>query len=73
MEWHEGWEVLSSSDTNLSLWRKKWKAKGFNFTLKGECDFKLGDFLSLLAIAKIISVLTPAYRYLLYFFLLLGT
>lgn len=28
------------------LWRKKWRAKGFGFTLKGECDFKLGDFLS---------------------------
>lgn len=26
------------------LWRKKWHAKGFGFTLKNENDFKLGDF-----------------------------
>lgn len=26
------------------LWRRKWRAKGFGFTLKGECDFKLHDF-----------------------------
>lgn len=28
------------------LWRKKWEAKGFGFTLKNENDFKLHDFLS---------------------------
>ncbi|XP_054262989.1 cap-specific mRNA (nucleoside-2'-O-)-methyltransferase 1-like isoform X1 [Macrosteles quadrilineatus] len=28
------------------LWRKKWKSKGFGFTLKGENDFKLSDFFS---------------------------
>ncbi|XP_013416099.1 cap-specific mRNA (nucleoside-2'-O-)-methyltransferase 1 [Lingula anatina] len=28
------------------LWRKKWHAKGFGFTLKGPCDFKLEDFLA---------------------------
>ncbi|KAG8226395.1 hypothetical protein J437_LFUL011933 [Ladona fulva] len=28
------------------LWRKKWEAKGFGFTLKGENDFKLSDFLA---------------------------
>ncbi|KAL4709996.1 hypothetical protein ACJJTC_015974 [Scirpophaga incertulas] len=26
------------------LWKKGWKAKGFGFTLKGPCDFKLGEF-----------------------------
>lgn len=26
------------------LFRKKWKAKGFGFTLKGDNDFKLDDF-----------------------------
>ncbi|KAK9305793.1 hypothetical protein QLX08_003305 [Tetragonisca angustula] len=26
------------------LWRKKWHAKGFGFTLKNENDFKLSDF-----------------------------
>ncbi|KAK3921395.1 Cap-specific mRNA (nucleoside-2'-O-)-methyltransferase 1 [Frankliniella fusca] len=26
------------------LWRHKWKAKGFGFTLRSENDFKLGDF-----------------------------
>ena len=26
------------------LWRRKWAAKGFGFTLKGDCDFKLEDF-----------------------------
>ncbi|KAF0313372.1 Cap-specific mRNA (nucleoside-2'-O-)-methyltransferase 1 [Amphibalanus amphitrite] len=26
------------------LWRKRWRAKGFGFTLKGEHDFKLHDF-----------------------------
>ncbi|KAI8436864.1 hypothetical protein MSG28_010316 [Choristoneura fumiferana] len=26
------------------LYRKGWKAKGFGFTLKGACDFKLSDF-----------------------------
>lgn len=26
------------------LWRKKWRTKGFGFTLKGENDFKLSDF-----------------------------
>lgn len=28
------------------LWRRKWKAKGFGFTLKGANDFKLNDFYS---------------------------
>ncbi|XP_046663611.1 cap-specific mRNA (nucleoside-2'-O-)-methyltransferase 1 isoform X1 [Homalodisca vitripennis] len=28
------------------LWRKKWRAKGFGFTLKGENDFKLENFFS---------------------------
>ena len=28
------------------LWRKKWRAKGFGFTLKGKCDFKLEDFFA---------------------------
>ena len=28
------------------LWRKKWEAKGFGFTLKGTNDFKLEDFFS---------------------------
>lgn len=28
------------------LWRKKWQAKGFGFTLKGENDFKLSDFIA---------------------------
>lgn len=27
------------------LWRKKINVKGFGFTLKGDCDFKLNDFL----------------------------
>lgn len=27
------------------LWRKKWHAKGFGFTLKGKCDFDLSKFL----------------------------
>ncbi|XP_049768155.1 cap-specific mRNA (nucleoside-2'-O-)-methyltransferase 1 [Schistocerca cancellata] len=26
------------------LWRKKWQAKGFGFTLKGDHDFRLSDF-----------------------------
>lgn len=26
------------------MYRKKWEAKGFGFTLKGENDFKLHDF-----------------------------
>uniref|UniRef100_A0A182TH86 Cap-specific mRNA (nucleoside-2'-O-)-methyltransferase 1 n=1 Tax=Anopheles melas TaxID=34690 RepID=A0A182TH86_9DIPT len=26
------------------LWRKRWYAKGFGFTLKGPCDFRLDDF-----------------------------
>ncbi|XP_058814458.1 cap-specific mRNA (nucleoside-2'-O-)-methyltransferase 1 isoform X2 [Topomyia yanbarensis] len=28
------------------LWRKKWLAKGFGFTLRGENDFKLHDFIA---------------------------
>ncbi|XP_042901546.1 cap-specific mRNA (nucleoside-2'-O-)-methyltransferase 1 isoform X2 [Parasteatoda tepidariorum] len=28
------------------LWRKKWEAKGFGFTLRGSNDFKLEDFFS---------------------------
>nr|XP_002121619.3 cap-specific mRNA (nucleoside-2'-O-)-methyltransferase 1 [Ciona intestinalis] len=28
------------------LWKKKWRAKGFGFTLKGPNDFKLGDFFA---------------------------
>lgn len=28
------------------LWRKKWRAKGFGFTLKGDNDFKLNEFLA---------------------------
>ena len=28
------------------LWRKKWEAKGFGFTLKGPCDFKLEEFFA---------------------------
>ncbi|XP_031559372.1 cap-specific mRNA (nucleoside-2'-O-)-methyltransferase 1-like [Actinia tenebrosa] len=28
------------------LWRKKWKCKGFGLTLKGDCDFKLENFLA---------------------------
>ena len=28
------------------LWRKKWDAKGFGFTLKGPCDFKLEEFFA---------------------------
>lgn len=28
------------------LYRKKWEAKGFGFTLKGENDFKLHDFFA---------------------------
>lgn len=27
------------------LWRKNWRAKGFGFTLKESCDFRLQDFL----------------------------
>ena len=26
------------------LWKKGWRAKGYGFTLKGDCDFKLADF-----------------------------
>lgn len=26
------------------LFRKRWEAKGFGFTLKGDNDFKLADF-----------------------------
>ncbi|XP_053685471.1 cap-specific mRNA (nucleoside-2'-O-)-methyltransferase 1 [Sabethes cyaneus] len=28
------------------LWRLKWRAKGFGFTLKGDNDFKLHDFIA---------------------------
>ncbi len=28
------------------LWRKKCLAKGFGMTLKGDCDFKLDEFLA---------------------------
>ncbi|UJR28824.1 hypothetical protein I4U23_010048 [Adineta vaga] len=28
------------------LWKKQWRARGFGFTLKGDCDFKLGKFLA---------------------------
>lgn len=28
------------------LWRKKWRGKGFGFTLKRSCDFKLDDFMA---------------------------
>ncbi len=28
------------------LWRKKWRARGFGFTLKGSHDFKLEDFFA---------------------------
>lgn len=28
------------------LWRKKWRSKGFGFTLKGKNDFKLEDFFA---------------------------
>ena len=28
------------------LWRRKNDAKGFGFTLKGPCDFKLEDFFA---------------------------
>ena len=28
------------------LWRKKWDSKGFGFTLKGPCDFKLDEFFA---------------------------
>jgi hypothetical protein len=28
------------------LWRKKWHAKGFGFTLRGQQDFKLEDFFA---------------------------
>merc|ERR1719228_2107530 len=28
------------------LWKKKWKAKGFGFTLKGSHDFKMEDFFA---------------------------
>lgn len=30
--------------TEYVLWRKKWEAKGFGFTLKGSNDFKLEEF-----------------------------
>ena len=30
--------------TEYVLWRKKWRAKGFGFTLKGKNDFKLDNF-----------------------------
>ena len=26
------------------LWRKRWRAKGFGFTIKGKNDFKLEEF-----------------------------
>lgn len=32
--------------TEYILWKKKWLAKGFGFTLKAENDFKLHDFLA---------------------------
>lgn len=32
--------------TEYVLWRKKWEAKGFGFTLKAENDFKLDDFFA---------------------------
>lgn len=32
--------------TEYVLYRKKWEAKGFGFTLKGENDFKLDDFFA---------------------------
>lgn len=32
--------------TEYVLYRKKWEAKGFGFTLKGENDFKLHDFFA---------------------------
>lgn len=28
------------------LWRKNWHAKGFGFTLRGDCDFRLNDFIA---------------------------
>lgn len=28
------------------LWRKKWRCKGFGFTLRGSHDFKLEDFFA---------------------------
>ena len=28
------------------LWRRRWEAKGFGFTLKGSHDFKLEDFFA---------------------------
>ena len=28
------------------LWKKKWRAKGFGFTLKGSHDFKMEDFFA---------------------------
>lgn len=28
------------------LWKKKWRAKGIGFTLKGDCDFKIQDFIA---------------------------
>ena len=28
------------------LWRKKWRSKGFGFTLRGNNDFKLEDFFA---------------------------
>merc|ERR1740128_82100 len=54
----DGSPVLSSTDllyfadvcagpggfSEYVLWRKKWEAKGFGFTLKGSNDFKLEDF-----------------------------
>lgn len=32
--------------TEYVLYRKKWEAKGYGFTLKGDCDFKLHDFFA---------------------------
>lgn len=32
--------------TEYVLWRKKWQAKGFGFTLRNEMDFKLDKFLA---------------------------
>ena len=30
--------------SEYALWRKRWRSKGFGFTLKGKQDFKLEDF-----------------------------
>ena len=30
--------------TEYILWRKKWHAKGYGYTLEGELDFKIGRF-----------------------------